>query len=197
MEGENHGGGFLGLSRIIVAAGWVFLLVMVATTHVTASPVATPSNGCYVTAYSSMDMYGLTTSIEDNRAVIGNELIVESNCGGEIQISSPAFETRSFNSGLISIEMPTGFGNMTINGDGWEVHHENITFMSYRSYYQGIINDYKGNLPQPVDINEDELAFRELSASISTLVLAWIGSVMIIDRVARIWVDRFLIEEVV
>ena len=194
---KNHGGGFMGLSRIIVAIGSVLVLVMVATTHANAGPIATPSEGCYVSAYSSMDLYGLTTMIDDNRAVIGEELTIETNCPGQIEVRSPVFQNRTFNSGLLIMDMPSGFGNLTISGEDWEVGWDNITFMSYGSFYNGIINDYKGNLPQPVDINEEELAFRELSASISTLVLAWIGSVMIVDKVARYWVDRFLIEEVV
>ena len=144
-----------------------------------------------------MEMYGLTTSIENNRLVIGDELFIESNCEGTIQVESKLFDTRTFNSGLIIIEMPTGYGNMTISGENWNVTYQNVTFMSYGSYYQGIINEYKGNLPAQVDINEDELAFREITASISTLVLAWIGSVMIVDRFARYWVDKFMIEEVI
>lgn len=188
----------MGFSRIIVALGSVFLLFMVATTHVQAGPIATPNGSCYVTAYSSMDIYRLTTSIDDNRTLIGDELTIESNCEGSIEVKSSVFETnRTFNTGLLIMPMPSGFGELIISGSNWEIEFQNITFMSYGSYYQGIINDYKGNLPQPVDINEDELAFRELSASISTLFLAWFGSVMIVDKIARYWVDRFLIEEVI
>ena len=188
----------MGLSRIIVALGSVFLLFMVATTHVQAGPIATPNGSCYVTSYSSMEIYRLTTSIDNNRTVIGDQLTIESNCEGSIEVKSDVFETnRTFNSGLLIMEMPTGYGDLIISGSNWEIKYENITFMSYGSYYNAIINDYKGNLPQPVDINEDELAFRELSASIGTLFLAWFGSVMIVDKIARYWVDRFLIEEVI
>ena len=196
MEGD--GGVFMGFSRFLVAIGSVFLLFMVATNHASAGPIATPSNGCYVVAYSSMELYGLTTSIDDGMTVIGIELTIESNCGGSIEVRSNVFETnRTFNSGLLIMEMPNGFGNLTVEGQDWEITWNNVSFMSYGSFYQGIINDYKGTLPQPVDINEDELAFRELSASISTLVLAWFGSVMVVDKLARYWVDRYLIEEVV
>jgi len=191
------GGVFVGFSRFIVAIGLFFLFILAATNTVQGSPIATPNGQCYVTSYSSMEMYGLTTSIENNRIVIGDELFIESNCEGTIQVESKLFDTRTFNSGLIIIEMPTGYGNMTISGDNWNVTYQNVTFMSYGSYYQGIINEYKGNLPAQVDINEDELAFREITASLSTLVLAWIGSVMIVDRFARYWVDKFMIEEVI
>lgn len=188
----------MGFSRFIVAIGSILLLIMVATNHVQAGPVATPNNSnCFVTAYSSMDDFAMTTSIDDSRIIIGEKLTIESNCGGSIEVKSSVFQNRTFNTGLLIMDMPSGFGNITIEGSDWSVQWSNITFMSYSSFYQGIINDYEGKQPQPVDIDEEELAMRELSASLSTLVLAWIGSVMIVDRFARFYVDRFTVEEVI
>ena len=143
-----------------------------------------------------LDTKGHHISMISNSTVqFGTDLIIESDCGPfNVTYSGVTF---SSDGGYYSDTIDHANREILIQGDGWELNYTNLRFYP-TSNYDDIVG-YWDNLPPPDGdyMTENEKRTHEFFVALVSVVLAWIVSLMVVDRITGAIIERQTGREVI
>lgn len=188
--------GYLPKLIILVA----LLSCLVATQPPAAADSIAAPNGsvCIVNAFVESSSANHISQIGNGTIQFGTALVIETDCGESYNVTLNGVET---------IENPQGFvfyrnisentHSLSIQGDGWGINYSALSFWP-DNQYQNMMGQY-AEQPAP---NGDfwtlsNMRSHEAFVAVLSVGLAWLVSVMIVDRVAEYVTSRTLIEEVI
>jgi hypothetical protein len=166
--------------RFIVS---VLTFLVLSTTTPFVVGAETPSNECYHYAYSQDTAARLYTLLQNNSVLVGNDIIVVSNCPVILSTNlSPSFESSV---SPLSVTVPIDSTSFTITVNNTTYSYSNITIYPASEFILG----------QPVnedliEVSKDSLWFDELLAHAITFIILFFLSTSVVYRVARNRVDR-------
>lgn len=174
--------------RIVVVCA--FLIGILTIVPVGSAQATAPDCLTYAYVHDGWDHY---SHVKDGSVLMGSTLFVTSSCDGEFY-----FEVDGQLSGLGN---HTGVGSISPGQHNLTVYFENhnITWSNLTVYpaldfgviMQGVALDG----PEGEFVTDEQMSSRELMVSITSIAFALVGSVFVVDRIAKHRADRAPLEE--
>jgi len=182
---------------LVLAVVAVLGLITLSPPASAATVEAPDGEPCLVLAFTD-DGRGLHYSmLGDGTVQFGTELWVESDCPGGFNLTVGGGIHLVSEGGPILVNVPLTTRTVVVEGEGWNLTYENLQFYPTGTY--GEVMEAYGDQPIPAGDywTLGDLRSHEVWVALVSIVLTWLGTIAVLHRVARWWVERRLVEEVV
>lgn len=175
--------------RFAAACALMFGILIITTPGVDAQ--AAHPGGCITYGYSH-DGFNHYSLIMNGSAIIGTTILIQTNCAGHALLyvdGSPV----SMGNGSVAGTVSPGMRNISVQFDGHNVTWENVTVypaISLTAVFTDSVIEPRGEF-----VTEDDMSSREIMVSITSIGLALVGSVFVVDRIAKERADRAPLRE--
>lgn len=184
---------------------WLTLALIVsafgASTTATASSVETPRDPdmCLLDAWTTDGTGAHLSKIANRSLMIGLRVSVQTDCVGGFDLSvDGVFLTHIDEGGRFDFPVTTQTHTITFNGTNSTVRYESLTFYP-GGMLSGAVEAYEAGLAEqpPGDYyTTGAVRWHEAFVAIISVILAWVVSILILDRLAEARTSKSLIEEV-
>jgi hypothetical protein len=162
---------------------------------------ATDGDNCMIVAFTS-DGHGQHHSLIQSGSVqFGTQLSIETDCPGafNLTITSPEKPPAiiEVNSMMLTIPIGADTNAIMLAGDGWNITYDSLTFYDTGTFHEMVLSYDE----QPIQDGDywtlSNLRSHEVWVSLVAIVLTWVGTITVCHQIARWWVERHLVEEVI
>ena len=162
---------------------------------------ATDGDNCMIVAYTS-DGHGQHHSLIQSGSVqFGTQLSVETDCSGgyNLSISNGIEKELSLEVNSLTLVIPIQADTKTITmaGDGWNITYDSLTFYDTGTFNEMVEIYYEQPIPDGDYWSMANLRSHEIWVSLVAITLTWLGTITVLHQVARWYVERRLVEEVI
>ena len=162
---------------------------------------ATDGDNCMIVAYTS-DGHGQHHSLIQSGSVqFGTQLTVETDCSGGYNLSISNGIKKELSLEIISPFMILPIGadttSITLDGDGWNITYDSLTFYDTGTFNEMVLIYDEQPIPEGEYWSLSNLRSHEIWVSLVAITLTWLGTITVLHQVAKWYVERRLVEEVI
>ena len=162
---------------------------------------ATDGDNCMIVAYTS-DGHGQHHSLIQSGSVqFGTQLTVETDCSGGYNLSISNGIKKELSLEIISPFMILPIGadttSITLDGDGWNITYDSLTFYDTGTFNEMVLIYDEQPIPEGEYWSLSNLRSHEIWVSMVAITLTWLGTITVLHQVAKWYVERRLVEEVI
>ena len=155
---------------------------------------------CMIVAYTS-DGHGQHHSLIQSGSIqFGTQLSIETDCSDGYNLTLNGREYPSqfeINSPFVTMPIGADTTSITLDGDGWNITYDSLTFYDTGTFTNMIGVYDEQAIPEGEYWSLSNLRSHEIWVSMVAITLTWLGTITVLHQVAKWYVERRLVEEVI